>query len=86
MCSVTTAWKLDILNSHRLLKCFIKIENFKDALLMARQLLNKLRQAEGKPFGIAVVMSCLKAILRSDAGAVKDIKINDYVNMIIIEV
>ena len=31
-------------------------------------------------------MSCLKAILKSDASSVRDIKINDYVNMVIQEI
>ena len=41
MCSVTIAWKLDILNSHRLLKCYLKMEKYKEVLALARQLLEK---------------------------------------------
>lgn len=97
-CSVAVAARLDILNSHKLLKCYLKMENYTASLPLARQLLSKEKPATSPTsnttgildsskniINVWTIMSCLKAILNVDAKIVRDVNVTFYVNRIIQE-
>ena len=73
-------------NFFNLLKCYVKLRNFKDALPLAKNLLNLNNEvSDFNPLKLKVLMLCIRVFLSVDEKLVKDVPVRILVNKIISE-